>query len=136
MLCGSLDRRESGGGWIHVYVGLSPFVLHLKLSQHCLLTGYMPIQNKVFFFLIQKTVPSSAVGTSLIPCQGAQIPHALWPKNRNIQQKHLMKTLKWSILKGILKKRCQGKLPLFLVWSSDGLVQNCLLPEETITNLA
>ena len=26
---------ESGGEWIHVYVWLSPFAVHLKLSQHC-----------------------------------------------------------------------------------------------------
>ena len=26
---------EFGGKWIHVYVGLSPFVAHLKLSQYC-----------------------------------------------------------------------------------------------------
>ena len=26
---------ESGGEWIHVYVWLSPFTVHLKLSQHC-----------------------------------------------------------------------------------------------------
>ena len=32
---------------IHVYVWLSPFALHLKLSQHCLLIGYTPIQNKL-----------------------------------------------------------------------------------------
>ena len=24
-----------GGEWIHVYVWLSPFTVHLKLSQHC-----------------------------------------------------------------------------------------------------
>ena len=24
-----------GGKWIHVYVWLSPFAVHLKLSQHC-----------------------------------------------------------------------------------------------------
>ena len=24
-----------GGEWIHVYVWLSPFAVHLKLSQHC-----------------------------------------------------------------------------------------------------
>ena len=24
-----------GGKWIHVYVWLSPFALHLELSQHC-----------------------------------------------------------------------------------------------------
>ena len=26
---------EFGGEWIHGYVWLSPFALHLKLSQHC-----------------------------------------------------------------------------------------------------
>ena len=26
---------EFGGEWIHVYVWLSPFLVHLKLSQHC-----------------------------------------------------------------------------------------------------
>ena len=31
------------GEWIHVYVRLSPFFVHLKLSQHCLLIGYTPI---------------------------------------------------------------------------------------------
>ena len=35
MLCGSLDGgREFGGEWIHVHVWLSPFTVHLKLSQH------------------------------------------------------------------------------------------------------
>ena len=24
-----------GGEWIHIHVWLSPFALHLKLSQHC-----------------------------------------------------------------------------------------------------
>ena len=28
-------RGESGGERIHVYVWLSPFAIHLKLSQHC-----------------------------------------------------------------------------------------------------
>ena len=27
--------REFGGEWIHVYVWLSPFAVHLKLSQCC-----------------------------------------------------------------------------------------------------
>ena len=27
--------REFGGEWIHLYVWLSPFPVHLKLSQHC-----------------------------------------------------------------------------------------------------
>ena len=37
--------EEFGGKWIHVYVWLSPFAVHLKLSQHCLLISYTPIQN-------------------------------------------------------------------------------------------
>ena len=37
-----------GGGWIHVYVWLGPFAVHLKLSQHYLLIGYTPIQRKKF----------------------------------------------------------------------------------------
>ena len=28
-------EREFGGEWIHVYVWLNPFAVHLKLSQHC-----------------------------------------------------------------------------------------------------
>ena len=35
---GELERE-----WIHVYVWLSPFPVHLKLSQHCLLTGYFVV---------------------------------------------------------------------------------------------
>ena len=35
-------RREG----IHLYLWLSPFAVHLKLSQHCLLTGYTPEKNK------------------------------------------------------------------------------------------
>ena len=27
--------EEFGGEWIHVYVWLSPFAVHLKLSQQC-----------------------------------------------------------------------------------------------------
>ena len=34
LLCGSLDGRGGGGEWIHVYVWLSLFMVHLKLSQH------------------------------------------------------------------------------------------------------
>ena len=40
-------RGETEGEWIHIYVWLSPFaVIHLKLSQHCLLISYTSIQNK------------------------------------------------------------------------------------------
>ena len=37
---------EFGEEWIHVYVCFSSFTVHLKLSQHFLLIGYTPIQNK------------------------------------------------------------------------------------------
>ena len=37
---------EFGGEWIHVNVWLSPFAVHLKLSQHCLLIVYTLIQSK------------------------------------------------------------------------------------------
>ena len=53
-LCASLD----GGGFeremIHVYIWLSPFTVCLKLSQHCLLISYTPIQNKKDFFKKKK----------------------------------------------------------------------------------
>ena len=34
-----------------------------------------------------KSSPCNAGGAGLIPGQGAKIPHALWPKNQNINQK-------------------------------------------------
>ena len=39
---------EFGGEGMHVHVWLSLFTIHLKLSQHCLLIDYTPIQNKNF----------------------------------------------------------------------------------------
>ena len=35
---------QLGREWIQVY--LSPFAIHLKLAQHCLLIDYSPIQKK------------------------------------------------------------------------------------------
>ena len=35
VLCGGLEGRGVGGEWTHVCVWLSPFAVHLKLSQHC-----------------------------------------------------------------------------------------------------
>ena len=35
LLLHGLDGRGLGGEWRHVYVWLSPFVVYLKLSQHC-----------------------------------------------------------------------------------------------------
>ena len=37
---------EFGGQWIHECVWLSPFTIHLKLSQ--VLISYTPVQNKKF----------------------------------------------------------------------------------------
>ena len=34
VLCGSWHGREVEEEWIHIYVWLSPFAVHLKLSQH------------------------------------------------------------------------------------------------------
>ena len=51
MLCAAWMGWGSGGEWIHVYVWLSPFAVHLKLSQHCLLISYTSIQNKKFIFI-------------------------------------------------------------------------------------
>ena len=39
---------EFGRECIHAYVWLSPFLVHLKLLQHCLFISYSPIQNKTF----------------------------------------------------------------------------------------
>ena len=46
VLRGSLNWREVWGEWKHVYVWMSPFSAHLKLSQHCVLTGNTSTQNK------------------------------------------------------------------------------------------
>ena len=49
--CNTADwmEKEFGGEWIHVYIWLSLFTVHQKLSQHYLLISYTPIQNKLFF---------------------------------------------------------------------------------------
>ena len=44
VLCGSLDGCRVGGEWIHLYVWLSPFPVHLKPSQ--IINQYIPIQDK------------------------------------------------------------------------------------------
>ena len=47
-----------------------------------------------------KTLPSNTGGVGVIPGQGAQIPHALQPKNQNIKQKQYCNKFnrlsKWS----------------------------------------
>ena len=46
-VCGSLDGWGLGAEWIRVLVWLSPFPVHLKLSQ--IVNKYTLIQNKKFF---------------------------------------------------------------------------------------
>ena len=46
MICDSLNGRGVGGEWIHIYVWLSPFTVHLKVSQHCLLIDYTPMHGE------------------------------------------------------------------------------------------
>ena len=50
-----------------------------------LIKGYLPGTSLVAQWL---TSPSNAGDTGLIPGRGAKIPHALWPKIKNIKQKH------------------------------------------------
>ena len=38
--------EEFGVEWIHVYIWLNLFAMHLKLSQCCLLIHYIPMQHK------------------------------------------------------------------------------------------
>ena len=58
---------------------------------------------------VVNTSHSIAGGVKLIPHQGAKIPHALWPRNENIEQKQhcnkFNKDLKLSPLKKNLKKK-------------------------------
>ena len=57
---------------------------------------------------VVKTSPSNVGSEGSIPDQGAKIPHALWPKNQNIKQKHIVtnsiKTFKMVHIKRIFKK--------------------------------
>ena len=69
-----------------------------------------------------KTSPSNAGSVDWIPGQGAQIPHALWPKNQNIKQKQYCNKFNKDsktvpIKKKILKKKKEQGL-----WNSDWLV--------------
>ena len=38
--------EELGEEWIHVYVWLDSYAIYLKISQCCLLTGYIQKQKK------------------------------------------------------------------------------------------
>ena len=43
-------QEALGGEWVYVYVWLSPVTVHLRLSKHCLLTGYTLTEKKKSFF--------------------------------------------------------------------------------------
>ena len=69
-------RWGLGGEWIHVYVWLSSFTVHLKLLQHCLLISYNPVQNKKKKKK-KKNLPARAGDMALIPWRSTRkIPQA------------------------------------------------------------
>ena len=53
--------RGYAGEWIHIYVWLSPFAIHLKLSQHC----ESVIQNKKFKKMNKQTKQTTKKTQSL-----------------------------------------------------------------------
>ena len=50
-------------------------------------------------------LPSNAGGTGLIPDQGTKIPHASWPKNKNIKQKHYYNTFNKDFKNGLFPQK-------------------------------
>ena len=65
---GGQFRRE----WINVYIWLSPFAVHRKLSQHCLLLD-TPIQNKKFKYIYTYIYPKIQ-SITISNCYGFQMP--------------------------------------------------------------
>ena len=60
-----------------------------------------------------KTLPSNTGEAGLIPTQGAKIPHVLWPKNENINNRrntvtNLTKMIKNGPLQKNLKEKKNG----------------------------
>ena len=64
MLCGSLDGRGFGGEWIHGYVWLSAFTVHVILSQYC---KSAMLQYKIKSCKKEK-VPLGRLSKSLLRC--------------------------------------------------------------------
>ena len=62
---GGLDGRGVWGRMDQVCVWLSPFIVHLKLSQSCLLIYYTAIQNKKFKKLRFSDVPLMKIAEGL-----------------------------------------------------------------------
>ena len=56
-----------------------------------------------------KTSSSSARGAGLIPGPGARIPHALQPKNQNIEQKQYCSKLNKDFKNGPHQKKSKNK---------------------------
>jgi len=59
---------------------------------------------------VVKTLPSNIGDIGSVPTQGAKIPHALWPKNKNINNRrntvtNLTKTIKNGPLQKNLKEK-------------------------------
>ena len=60
---------------------------------------------------VVKTSPSVAQGAGSIPGKGAEIPHAVGPKNKNIKQKQCCNKFNKDFKNGphqkIFKKKCE-----------------------------
>ena len=100
--------------WYHKYPIIQPkswrsSQIHLSPLSHTS-TPYKGKEKRWDFpgSPVLKTSFSNSGCVGSIPGQGAKISHALWPKNQNIKQKHVVtnsKTFKMVRIKRILKKR-------------------------------
>ena len=61
-----------GGGWIHVYVWLSPFTIHQTLWKHGLLTCYSLIQNKKLISIVGTNISELGVKFLEVPSHTIQ----------------------------------------------------------------
>ena len=60
---------------------------HIRCVCLCEIVNQVQILRNFLGGPMFKTLPSNAGGDGSIPDWGAEIPHALWPKNQNIKQK-------------------------------------------------
>ena len=67
-----LKRNSLINSFLRVYVWLSPFSVHLKLSQHYLLIGYTPKQN----FKVFKKGQQQQKETLRLPTQAKEISNS------------------------------------------------------------
>ena len=77
-----------GGEWVIIYEWFSLFLVHLKLSQHCLLISYTPRQNKKFkeklcCYICQNCqrhcVTNGCGCVSVKLCLQKQVEGCIWP---------------------------------------------------------